>query len=265
MKAGLVQMFHALSLLDDLDGVTVLVTGDEETGSATSGPLIAAEARGCDAALVLEMAADDGALKIARKGVSLYEVQVTGRAAHAGLEPWRGVNATVEAANQVIAVSALADEAQGTTVTPTVLHSGTAVNVVPARATLAVDVRASTVAEQRRVDDALQQLTAGLPGADVTVSAGPACPPMEPVASAALFARAERIARLLGLGPLQGTTVGGASDGNRTAGAGAPTLDGLGAVGGGAHADDEHVVVADMPERAALLAGLVADLLRDAA
>lgn len=265
MKAGLVQMFHALSLLDDLDGVTVLVTGDEETGSATSGPLISAEARGCNAALVLEMAADDGALKIARKGVSLYEVQVTGRAAHAGLEPWRGVNATVEAANQVIAVSALADEAQGTTVTPTVLHSGTAVNVVPARATLAVDVRASTVAEQRRVDDALHQLTAGLPGADVTVSTGPSCPPMEPAASAALFARAERIARLLGLGPLQGTTVGGASDGNRTAGAGAPTLDGLGAVGGGAHADDEHVLVADMPKRAALLAGLVADLLRDAA
>lgn len=261
MKAGLVQMFHALGVLDNLDGVTILVTGDEETGSATSGPLIEAEARACAAALVLEMAADDGALKTGRKGVSIYEVAVTGRAAHAGLHPWRGVNATVEVASQVMAVAALEDMALGTTVTPTVLHSGTAGNVVPAQASLAVDVRASSVAEQRRVDEALRQLTAVLPGADVTVSPGPSCPPMEPAASAALFARAELVAGLLGLGPLRGTTVGGASDGNRTAGAGAPTLDGLGAVGGGAHADDEHVVAAKMPERAALLAGLVADLL----
>jgi glutamate carboxypeptidase len=261
MKAGLVQMFHGLSLLDDLDGLTVLVTGDEEVGSPTAGPLVEDEARGCAAALVLEMAADDGALKTGRKGVSLYEVMVTGRAAHAGLEPERGVNASVEAARQVLAVSALADPVRGTTVTPTVLHSGTAANVVPAHATLAVDVRASTSAEQHRVGRALRALTPHLPGAAVTVSAGPACPPMEEAASAGLFARAERLAGLLGLTPLRGTTVGGASDGNRTAGAGTPTLDGLGAVGGGAHADGEHVVTAAMPGRAALLTALVAELL----
>jgi glutamate carboxypeptidase len=261
MKAGLVQMFHALSLLGDLDGLTVLVTGDEEVGSPTAGPLITDEARGHAAALVLEMATDDGALKTGRKGVSLYELSVTGRAAHAGLEPERGVNASVEAAHQVLAVSALADPAHGTTVTPTALASGTAANVVPARATLAIDVRAGTAAEQQRVDRALRGLGPRLPGAGVTVSAGPSCPPMETASSAALFARAERIAGLLGLEPLRGASVGGASDGNRTAGAGAPTLDGLGAVGGGPHADHEHVVTAQMPGRAALLAGLAAELL----
>lgn len=261
MKAGLVQMFHGLSLLGDLDGLTVLVTGDEEVGSPTAGPLIEEAARGCAAALVLEMATDDGALKTGRKGVSLYELSVTGRAAHAGLEPERGVNASVEAARQVLAVSALAAPQRGTTVTPTVLRSGTAANVVPAQATLAIDVRAGTAAEQQRVDRALRALTPGLPGAEVTVSAGPSCPPMEQAASADLFARAERLAGQLGIGPLRGASVGGASDGNRTAGAGTPTLDGLGAVGGGPHADHEHVDTAHMPGRAALLAALAAELL----
>jgi glutamate carboxypeptidase len=261
MKAGLVQMFHGLSLLGGLDGLTVLVTGDEEVGSPTAGPLIEEAARGCAAALVLEMATDDGALKTGRKGVSLYELSVTGRAAHAGLEPERGVNASVEAAHQVLAVSALADPVRGTTVTPTVLRSGTAANVVPAHATLAIDVRASTAAEQQRVDGALRALGPDLPGAAVTVSAGPSCPPMETASSAALFARAQRIAGLLGLGPLRGASVGGASDGNRTAGVGTATLDGLGAVGGGPHADHEHVDTAQMPGRAALLTALVAELL----
>jgi glutamate carboxypeptidase len=263
MKAGLVQMFHALSVLRDsggLDGVTVLVNGDEEVGSPSSQGLIEEAARRSPAALVLEMAADDGAVKTARKGVSLYEMQITGRAAHAGLEPERGINATVEAAHLVLAVASLADPALGTTVTPTLLHSGTAVNVVPARATLSVDVRASRVAEQQRVDDALRRAEAVLPGAVLRTAPGLSCPPMEPAMSADLFARAQRVAGLLGLGPLRGAAVGGASDGNRTAGVGTPTLDGLGAVGGGPHADSEHVVAQAMPERAALLAGLIADL-----
>jgi len=149
MKAGLVQMFHALSVLEDTDGVTVLVNGDEEVGSRTSSGLIEEAARQSPAALVLEMAADDGAVKTARKGVSLYEMQVSGRAAHAGLEPERGINATIEAAHLVLDIAELGDPALGTTVTPTLLRSGTAANVVPARATLAVDVRAASVAEQR--------------------------------------------------------------------------------------------------------------------
>jgi len=261
MKAGLVQMFHALSVLEDTDGVTVLVNGDEEVGSRTSSGLIEEAARQSPAALVLEMAADDGAVKTARKGVSLYEMQVSGRAAHAGLEPERGINASIEAAHLVLDIAELGDPALGTTVTPTLLRSGTAANVVPARATLAVDVRAASLAEQHRVDAALRRLSAVLPGAAVVAEPGPACPPMEPAASAGLFATAQRVAALLGLEPLRGAAVGGASDGNRTAGVGTPTLDGLGAVGGGPHADREHVNTALMPERTALLAALVAELL----
>lgn len=261
MKAGLVQMFHALSVLEDTDGVTVLVNGDEEVGSRTSSGLIEEAARQSPAALVLEMAADDGAVKTARKGVCMYEMQVSGRAAHAGLEPERGINASIEAAHLVLDIAELSDPALGTTVTPTLLRSGTAANVVPARATLAVDVRASSVAEQHRVDAALRRLSAVLPGAAVVAEPGPACPPMEPAASAGLFATAQRVAALLGLEPLRGVAVGGASDGNRTAGVGTPTLDGLGAVGGGPHADREHVNTALMPERTALLAALVAELL----
>lgn len=261
MKAGLVQMFHALSVLEDTDGVTVLVNGDEEVGSRTSSGLIEEAARQSPAALVLEMAADDGAVKTARKGVCMYEMQVSGRAAHAGLEPERGINASIEAAHLVLDIAELGDPALGTTVTPTLLRSGTAANVVPARATLAVDVRASSVAEQHRVDAALRRLSAVLPGAAVVAEPGPACPPMEPAASAGLFATAQRVAALLGLEPLRGVAVGGASDGNRTAGVGTPTLDGLGAVGGGPHADREHVNTALMPERTALLAALVAELL----
>jgi glutamate carboxypeptidase len=261
MKAGLVQMFHALSVLEDTDGVTVLVNGDEEVGSRTSSGLIEEAARQSPAALVLEMAADDGAVKTARKGISLYEMQVSGRAAHAGLEPERGINASIEAAHLVLDIAELGDPALGTTVTPTLLRSGTAANVVPARATLAVDVRAASVTEQQRVDAALRRLSAVLPGAAVVAEPGPTCPPMEPAASAGLFATAQRVAALLGLEPLRGVAVGGASDGNRTAGVGTPTLDGLGAVGGGPHADHEHVNTALMPERTALLAALVAELL----
>ncbi|HTZ24132.1 MAG TPA: M20/M25/M40 family metallo-hydrolase [Streptosporangiaceae bacterium] len=262
MKAGLVQMFHALSALEDTDGVTVLVNGDEEVGSRTSSGLIEDAARQSPAALVLEMATDDGALKTARKGVSMYEMVVKGRAAHAGLEPERGINASIEAAHLVLAIAELGDPGLGTTVTPTVLRSGTAANVVPARAALAVDVRASSAAEQQRVDAALRQVTPVLPGAEVVAEPGPVCRPMEPAASAGLFAAAQRLAGQLGLKPLRGAAVGGASDGNRTAGVGTPTLDGLGAVGGGPHADHEHVDTAVMPQRTALLAALVAELLR---
>jgi len=261
MKAGLVQMFHALSVLEDIGGVTVIVNGDEEVGSRTSSDLIEEAAREAPAALVLEMAADDGALKTARKGISLYEMQISGRAAHAGLEPERGINASIEAAHLTLAIAQMGDPSLGTTVTPTLLRSGTAANVVPAAATLAVDVRAASVAEQRRVDVALRQVAPVLPGAGVTAVPGPACPPMEPSASAGLFATAQRLAGLLGLEPLRGVAVGGGSDGNRTAGVGTPTLDGLGAVGGGPHADREHVVTAIMPERTALLAALIAELL----
>lgn len=260
MKAGVVMAVHAIAALDDRAGVTLLITGDEEIGSPTSRALIEAEASGCLAALVLEASADGGALKVERKGVSLYDVVVRGRAAHAGLEPERGVNATIELAHQILAVAALGDPARGTTVTPTLLAAGTTTNTVPAGGHFAVDVRVRTAAEQDRVDAAMHTVRPALDGARLEVSGGANRPPLDADASATLFARAAGLAAALGLPPLQSAAVGGASDGNLTAGIGTPTLDGLGAVGGGAHADDEHVLVAELPGRTALLAALLADL-----
>ncbi|MFI7341085.1 M20 family metallopeptidase [Streptomyces sp. NPDC050085] len=263
MKAGLVMGLHALAALGPVDDVTFLVTGDEELGSPSSRALIESEAAGCDAALVLEASADGGALKTARKGVSLYEIRVDGRAAHAGLEPERGVNAGVELAHQILAVCALSDSAAGTTVTPTSSRAGTTTNTVPAHGRFAVDVRVRDTAEQARVDAALHGLRPALDGARVHVTGGPNRPPLSAAASGALYRRARLLADDLGIGPLSAAAVGGASDGNFTAGIGVPTLDGLGAVGGGAHADDEHVLVAELPRRTALLAALI-DALRTA-
>ncbi|HWG02264.1 MAG TPA: M20 family metallopeptidase [Trebonia sp.] len=260
MKAGLVIALHALAVLGAPAGVTLLVTGDEELGSPSSRGLIEAAAAGCRAALVLEAAADGGALKTARKGVSLYRARAIGRAAHAGLAPERGVNATVELAHQVLAVSALADPARGTTVTPTALSSGTTSNTVPAAGSFAVDARMWDSGEQQRVDAAIRALRPVVPDAVLEVSGGPNRPPLPEAASAGLFERARSAAAALGIGPLTGTPVGGGSDGNFTAGIGVPTLDGLGAVGGGAHADDEHVLIGELPGRAALLAALIDDL-----
>lgn len=261
MKVGLVMVLHAVAALPDRDGVTILVTGDEEVGSTTSRSLIERDATGARAVLVTEASGEDGALKTERKGTSMYEVRVTGRAAHAGLELERGINATLELAQQALAVAELGDAALGTSVTPTVIAAGTTLNTVPASGSFVVDVRAGTIAEQERVDAAMQSLTPVLPGALLEVRGGPNRPPLESTASAALFDRAQSIAARLGLRPLVGVAVGGASDGNFTAGIGVPTLDGLGAVGGGAHADDEHVVVAEIAPRTALLGALISDLL----
>ena len=258
MKAGLAMAFHAAARLE---GVTLLVTGDEELGSPSSRELIEQEARSAEAALVLEASADGGALKTERKGVSLYDVSVVGRAAHAGLEPERGVNATLELAHQALAVEALTAWDLGTSVTPTVSRAGTTTNTVPAFGSFAVDVRARTAAEQARVDDAIRRLRPVLPGADVQVSGGPNRPPLESAASAVLFERVRVVASRLGMPEPAAAAVGGASDGNFTAGVGTPTLDGLGAVGGGAHADDEHVLVEPLAARTQLLRALVEDLL----
>ncbi|MCZ4119697.1 M20 family metallopeptidase [Streptomyces sp. H39-S7] len=274
MKAGLVQMFHALASLPSLDGVCVLVNGDEEVGSPTSQALIEHSARGCAAAFVLEASANgQGALKTARKGTSRYEVVVHGKAAHAGLEPEKGVNAAVEAAHQVLAVAGLA-AAVGTadgvnpdsagsamgavTITPTLLVAGSTVNTVPALARISVDVRVPSRAAQDRTDALLRGLTARTPGARLEVLGGSRRPPMEPESSAELFVLAAGIAAELGEEPLRGIAVGGASDGNFTAGVGCPTLDGLGGVGSGAHADSEHVVVDRIVPRTRLLAELIA-------
>ncbi|ACZ89527.1 M20 family metallopeptidase [Streptosporangium roseum] len=270
MKAGLVQAFHALAALPSPEGVCLLVTGDEEVGSPSSRALIEESARGCAAAFVLEAGADGGALKTARKGTSNYAVTVHGRAAHAGLEPERGANAGIELAHQILALGAIALSADDgaapdglgpTTVTPTVLSGGTTTNTVPALASVEVDVRVPTLAAQARVDEMVRALAPRTPGTRLEVSGGPNRPPLEQASSARLFELACRIAKDLGMEPPRGVAVGGASDGNFTAGIGCPTLDGLGAVGGGAHAAHEHVVVEEMPGRTRLLTGLIASVL----
>ncbi|MEU5696192.1 M20 family metallopeptidase [Actinosynnema sp. NPDC020468] len=261
MKVGVVMALHAAAALDDRSGLSILITGDEEIGSPLSRPLIEDEARGCEAVLVLEASADGGALKTRRKGTSLYRVRVEGRAAHSGLEPEKGINAGVELAHQILALTGLADPERGTSVVPTALSGGTTSNTVPAAAGVAVDVRVWDLAEQERVDREIRAARPVLPGAVVRIEGGVNRPPLDAEASAGLFALASELAERLGLAPLTEAAVGGASDGNFTAGLGVPTLDGLGAVGGGAHADHEHVIVAEVPRRTALLHALTAALL----
>lgn len=261
MKAGLVQLFHALSTVDNLDGVTVLVTSDEELGSITSRPLIEETAKNAAAALVLEGSAP-GTLKTARKGIAHYRLRVTGRAAHAGIAPRRGINAAVELAHQILAIAALGNDAVGTTVTPTLAVAGTTANTVPGAATVNVDVRAFDPAELARVDTAIHGLLPVLPGAVLMVENGPTRAAMPTSATADLYRLACRLAIDLGITPLRGQAVGGGSDGNITAGIGVPTLDGLGAAGGNAHAEGEWVDLASLPDRTALVAALVGHLVR---
>ncbi len=265
MKGGIVIGLWAiwalreLALLPNLR-ITLLITSDEETGSHASRPLIEAEALAHDVVFVLEPAQPPhGALKTWRKGVGDYRVTVTGRAAHAGAAHQEGVNAIEELAHQVLAIQALTDYAAGTTVNVGVIAGGTRSNVVPDQAWAHVDVRVMNAAEEARISAALAGLQPKLPGATVCVTGGLNRPPMvRTPAIAALFQRAARIAAEMGLS-VQETGTGGGSDGNFTAALGVPNLDGLGATGDGGHALHEHVVISSLPERAALLAGLLRD------
>jgi glutamate carboxypeptidase len=262
MKAGVVQGWAALALtgVGDESGVGMLLTTDEETGSLASRGLIAASIAAAEAVLVLEPSAD-GALKTARKGTSWYTLEVAGRAAHAGLDPERGVNALVAAAETALAATRWSDASCGTSVTPTLLSAGTTANTVPAEARLTLDVRAWSSDEQARVDHAVRAWRPTVAAAAVEVYGGIDRPALEERSSTGLFATAQECAAALGLPPIEGRAVGGASDGNLTAAAGVPTLDGLGAVGDGAHADHEWASVPAMADRAALLAALITTLL----
>jgi glutamate carboxypeptidase len=256
MKAGVIEAFLALGRLDDLDGITVLLTSDEEIGSPSSRGLIEQCARGAKATLVLEPSAD-GALKTARKGVSLYDVEFSGRAAHAGLEPETGINAVTALAHWTVAATALADPGQGTTVTPTMIGGGTAINTVPRSARLGVDVRVSTQQEQTRIDDAFHAIAVPVDGVGIEFSGGPNRPPLELARAKRLFALADEIAVGLGHQALREVHVGGGSDGNFTAGLGVDTLDGLGAVGAHAHAEGEWASLTALTERADLVRELI--------
>ncbi len=257
MLGGLVQAVHAIASLDDRSGVEILMSCDEEVGSRASRVLIEERALACGSVLVLEGAADGGAIKTGRKGCGTFKVTVAGRASHAGLEPEAGVNALIEASHQVIDIAAFGRPESGTTVTPTVSSAGTTDNVVPAEATIIVDVRVESSDEKARVEAAFAALIPHLDEATITVNGGINRPPMPESASTELFALAKDV-----LPGVVGTSVGGGSDGNFTAAIGVPTLDGLGAVGGGAHADHEYLVVDAMAERARLVAGLAEILSR---
>lgn len=265
MKSGVVQGWAALAQVAQthphlLPRIGMLLTTDEETGSQTSRPAIAEASSRARAVLVLEPALGP-AVKIARKGTSWYELSFRGRAAHAGLDPERGVNAVVEAALLTVACRGWAAPTEGTTVTPTLLSAGTTANTVPAEASLTLDVRAWTEAEQERIDALVRGWALEHPEAEWTIAGGIDRPALEERMSAELFERASNVARSLGQVPLEGARVGGASDGNLTAAAGIPTLDGLGAIGDGAHADHEYASIIGMVERSALLAALIIDVL----
>ncbi|MFD5747251.1 2-dehydropantoate 2-reductase [Streptomyces sp. NPDC127033] len=261
MKAGLVQAVWALRALTALGlprpECTLLLNGDEETGSEASSDVIVTEARRSRAALVFEASAD-GAVKTTRKGVGLFSLTVTGEEAHAGLDPTRGASAVNEIARQVLALEALADPAAGTTVNVGVLRGGTRSNVTAGEAVAHLDIRVATEAERARLDTALAALTPFDPRTGLALGGGWNRPVFERTESVGhLYAVARACALPLGL-QLRETAVGGASDGNFILAAGTPVLDGLGAVGGGAHARGEHVTLSGMVERSALAAGVLA-------
>jgi glutamate carboxypeptidase len=262
MKAGLGLGLLALRWLasgqEGVGGrVVLLVTTDEETGSATSRHVIETEARRSTAVLVLEPPLPGGALKTSRKGCGEFTLSIEGVSAHAGIDPERGSSAVSELARQIPIIEALGDPAEGTTINVGTVRGGSRPNVVASRAEAVIDVRVATAAAAERVTAALRALTPRDPGTSLTVAGGIDRPPLERSAGViALFRHAQVVALELGRELAEGGT-GGASDGNLTAAIGIPTLDGLGAVGAGAHADDEHVTIADLPWRAALLAGLL--------
>ena len=257
MKAGIVQAIYGVAAVKEWYHTEILITSDEEVGSHASRALLEERAKAAGAVLVLEPSADGGALKTARKGTGTFNVSITGRASHAGLEPEKGINALVELAAQVPRIAAIARPEVGTTVTPTVAKAGTADNVVPDFASIAVDVRCVLPEEKDRLEREMAKLAPTLAGARVEVSGGMNRPPLHESMTTELFAVAQRVAADYGIDGLKGVAVGGGSDGNITAAVGVRTLDGLGAVGGGAHAETEHVRLDLMPERAALVAGLV--------
>jgi glutamate carboxypeptidase len=260
MKAGLVQGFWALRALREtgfaLPPVVFLLNSDEEVGSPSSRPLIEEEARKAALSMVLEPSFH-GALKTARKGVGMFTVHVTGRASHAGSEPFEGVSAIEEACRITLDLHGQTSRQSGTTVNVGVFRGGTRGNVVAAEAELEVDLRVATGAEAERMTMAILGLRPRHPGTIVRVSGGMNRPPMERTPEVVtLFERARGLARELGI-ELQEASVGGGSDGNFCALVNPAVLDGLGAVGDGAHALSEHVLIEHMVPRATLVARLL--------
>ena len=265
MKGGLV---IALSAVDALAAagfrpekrIVFLWTSDEEIGSENSRRIIEREAQRSSAVLVLEPALGlDGRVKTGRKGVGEFEIVATGRAAHAGLNPQDGVNAIEEIARQIARMARWNQPRRGITVNAGVIEGGTRTNVIADHARVLVDARASRAEDMRALERKFRALRPILAGAKLQVRGGFSRPPMERKTGAALYAHARALGKQMNF-TLGEAFVGGGSDGNFTAALGVPTLDGLGAVGEGAHSPGENVVIGKLPERAALLAGLLATI-----
>ena len=261
MKAGIAAAFHAVRWARAEGGlrgpVTLLVTSDEEIGSDASRGVIEAEAQRHARVLVVEPGRDDGAIKIGRKGVAMLEVVVRGRSAHAGLDPASGASALRELAHLLLFAEDLGDAERGTTVNVTVARGGSTSNVIAEEAHAKIDLRVTRSDEGERVLAALRGYEPRDPRVEVEVLGEMNRPPMEPT-DANRRLHAEAVERLAALGlSLDEATVGGASDGNFTSALGIATLDGLGSVGGGAHARDEHIRVPDTLDRVAFLAALL--------
>ncbi|HYQ53112.1 MAG TPA: M20 family metallopeptidase [Pseudomonas sp.] len=263
MKAGLVQAIWATKALIDLEllndrEIRFLCSSDEELGSPSSREWIESEAVQCEQVLVVEPATSHtNALKIERKGTGRFEIKIKGRAAHAGNNPEDGVSAVHEMAEQILFLHGLNAPESGTTLNVGIAKGGQRTNVVADSAELSVDLRVSSVSEARRIEGLVNAMKPCLAGAQVFVTGGLVRPPLEYTpANQALFAVAQEAASALGI-QIEGASVGGGSDGNFTSAVGVPTLDGLGATGVGPHAIHEHIIISDLPVRAALLAELI--------
>jgi glutamate carboxypeptidase len=262
MKAGLVIGLHVLAALGEDVPVTLLVTGDEEVGSAATKAMVESAARTSQACLVLEGAGPDGAVKSARKGWSFYTLEFTGRAAHAGLEPEKGASVLPPVAEMIARINQLDAPSSGVSVNPTTVHAGTTVNTIPAHGELAVDIRCSTAEQQTAVDRAVRDLARDLSGqVSIAVHGGINRPPMPCAGASSLVDRLASVQSGRGRSVPHAVAVGGISDANLTAALGVPTLDGLGAVGGGAHAVNEWVDLEQTHERVPMVAALVRDLI----
>lgn len=266
MKAGLAFFLVAMRALRDLDvpvarKVVLQVNSDEEVGSESSRPLTEEAARQSDAVLVLEPGSGlEGRLKTARKGVGDYTITVHGRASHAGVDFSNGASAILEMARQLQRIAAFTDLERGITVSPGVIHGGTRSNVVPAECIAEVDIRVPRASDASRLARKFASLKPFDKRCTVAVTGGLNRPPLEKTAGVRkLFALARSLAAEIGV-DLQESSTGGGSDGNFTAAIGVPTLDGIGAVGEGAHAPHESILTARMADRTALLAKLVATL-----
>ncbi|NDL62203.1 M20 family metallopeptidase [Acerihabitans arboris] len=263
MKGGLIQAVWAVRALQQcgqLQGhrVIFICPSDEELGSPSSRRWIEEQAAGAGRVLVAEPAvALTNEAKIARKGVGRYDIRITGRAAHAGNNPEEGVSAIQEMAHHILYLHGLNAPEAGTTVNVGVARGGGKINVVADRACLGVDLRVANMAEAARLEAAINGITPRVPGIEILVTGGMSRPPMEQTPqNEALFRQAQRAAGRLGI-ELAGRAVGGGSDGNFTSALGIATLDGLGATGAGIHARHEHIIIADIPQRAALLAEII--------